>query len=38
MTPARENQILAWIGLACWGLLWAVMGWVAYSVVRGGCL
>ena len=28
MTPRAENRLLAWLFLACWGLLAGAVGWV----------
>lgn len=32
MSPEQERCLLAWIVLACWGVCWLVMGWIAHSL------
>ena len=32
MTPQAENRLLAWLFLACWGLLAGIVGWMACLV------
>lgn len=34
MTPEQENRLLAWLALACWALLWGIVGWIAHGLWR----